>query len=253
MNHTLCILSLLAALVPVQTNAEVFFDPKAGLTSVTNQIKPQDYLTLRNIGKSIGAGKTWHVSLNSPGGDIETSLKMGRVLREHEADVNVGANAVCLSACVYLLAGAPRRSVQSHLGAKIGIHRAYAPNDQETTMQGQKRRQQHWEKHIKAFLGEVNVPESLYEEMLRISPGEIRILSPLELRKYSLSTNDPYWDDAKETEEAKEVGISRLEYMERKAKAKSICERYRQPGKEFGDLLCESNILRGFPPEKGLE
>ena len=225
----------------------------ASVTWITNKIGKQDYEDLKRISATIPATTDWHISLNSSGGDVATAINMGRFLRARNASANVGANAICASACVFVLAGATQRAVQTHLGGKVGIHRPYDPNDQETTMEGQKKQQQQLEKIIKSFLSDTNVPESLYDEMLRVPPGEIRMLSASELRKYGLNANDPYWDDARETQEAKKLGMSRKEYLERKARARTICVQYVRPGKFFDDLICEQNVIRGRPPNAGFQ
>ncbi len=57
--------------------------------------------------------------------------------------------------------------------------------------------------------------------------------------------------ESKEDQEAKEAGISRTEYLARKAKARIICPQYMRPGKLFNDLVCEANVIRGLPPTHG--
>ena len=61
-----------------------------------------------------------------------------------------------------MLAGATQRGVQTHLGAKIGIHRPFDPNDQETTMEGQKKKQQQWGNLIKEYLSQMNITEWVF-------------------------------------------------------------------------------------------
>jgi len=59
---------------------------------------------------------------NSGGGDLEAALKIGRMVREHESAVRIYESAVCLSSCVYILAG----GVVAIGEGKVGIH---APSD----------------------------------------------------------------------------------------------------------------------------
>lgn len=57
--------------------------------------------------------------------------------------------------------------------------------------------------------------------------------------------------DSTDDQEAKKEGISRTEYLARKAKARIICPQYMRQGKLFDDILCEANVIRGLPPTHG--
>lgn len=228
--------------------------PDGGFTgnTLTGAIKPSDLERLRGALKAYPTDETFALYVNTIGGDVDTALKIGKLLRDSKASVTVLPNENCFSACVLILAGAKQRTVHSlhsRGGARVGIHRPYDPNDQETTMEGQKRKQQQWEQRIKAFLNEVNVPVALYDEMIRVPPGQMRVLSVAELSKFGLNANDPYWEDAYETTEAKKLHITKEEYLRRQAFGKSYCARYRRDDRPFDDLVCEANILRGQRPD----
>lgn len=62
-----------------------------------------------------------YFKLDTPGGDVVAAMTIGRLLRKERAYVQIDPDAVCLSACVLVLAGAVEREVQG----KIGIHRPY--------------------------------------------------------------------------------------------------------------------------------
>lgn len=222
-----------------------------GTVYVTNSIRREDYEILKRIEATKDKSSIFDIELNSNGGDIEAALNIGRLFRSRSANVNVGKNSICFSACVFLLAGATQRAVQSHLGAKVAIHRPYDPADNEVTLDGQKRKQQKVEKSIRKYLSEVNIPASLYEDMLRIGPDDLKVLSKVELSRYGLNSDDPYFSDARDTQEAKKAGLSKVEYLSRKAQAKVTCPQYIRPGQMFDDLICEANIIRGLPPTSG--
>jgi len=225
----------------------------ADVTQITGRIRLSDYEALQRIAGSLPAKATWHVDLNSVGGDVSAALQIGRLLRKHNAWVNVGANSNCLSACVFLLAGGVQRSVQSHLGARVGIHRPYRTVDDAFTLDAQRTQQERLGSQIKSFLSDVNITGALYEQMLLVAPESVRVLSPSELRTLGLNLNDPNWDDARAASEARDIGITRAEYVARKARASSICPQYARPGKFFDDQICEANVLRGLPPNEGLK
>jgi hypothetical protein len=161
------------------------------------------------------------VELDSTGGNIDAALDIGRLLRQREFPAIVDRGAQCLSACVYVLAGAPRRVVNQY--GTVGIHRPYDPNDQADTPEQQKAKQTRWAASIKQFLASVNVPARLYEDSLFIPPDRMKVLSGSELQQYGLNANDPYVDEADEIREAKRLGLSRQELGRRKAEARVKC------------------------------
>ena len=66
--------------------------------------------------------KWWAVvDLDSSGGNIQAALEIGAILRERGLAALVDRGASCMSACEYVLAGAPTRIVNQR--AIIGIHR----------------------------------------------------------------------------------------------------------------------------------
>ena len=60
------------------------------------------------------------VSLNSNGGDVKESMKIGYLIREREWQTFVYPNKICMSSCVFILAAGVFR--QASLG-KVGIHK----------------------------------------------------------------------------------------------------------------------------------
>jgi len=161
------------------------------------------------------------LELDSTGGNIEAAIDIGRLLRQRELAASVDRDARCLSACVYVLAGASRRIVNQY--ATVGIHRPYDPDDRADSPEQQKAKQARWGTLITKFLGSVNVPSRLYEDSLFIPPDRMKILSAGELQQYGLNANDPYVDEADEIREAKRLGLSRQELGKRKAAARVRC------------------------------
>lgn len=235
--------------------ADIKFSPSERATgyhtsgTVVGTIKSSDFDLIRAALKVLRADDTFSLFVNTAGGDVDTALKIGKLLRDSRASVRVHASDVCLSACVLILAGAKQRQVDSQEGARVGIHRPYDPNDQETTMEGQKRKQQQWEQRIKAFLNEVNVPVALYDEMIRVPLGQMRILSVAELSRFGLNSNDPYWEDASETLAARQYGLTKAEYLRRKGISKTLCAKFKTEETPYDDIVCEANILRGLRPD----
>ena len=104
-----------------------------------------------------------------------------------------------------------------------GIHRPHAPGDNATTASAQKQQYERLEKKVKPFLQEMNIPQELYDHMIRIPPDKVKILSPDDLQRYGLNENDPYEDAATTAIVAKSLGISSEEAIRRMAKVKAEC------------------------------
>lgn len=73
------------------------------------------------------------VILNSPGGSLPESLKLGSLIREKKFDTDVGAQgdykiAICASACAYVFAGGVYRYLEAYSG-RLGIHQFSSPSD----------------------------------------------------------------------------------------------------------------------------
>ena len=128
----------------------------------------------------------------------------------------VPENAVCFSSCVFLLAGAAKRDVVG----EVGIHRPFSVQDEITTEKGQKKEYKRLEVMVKNYLKEVNIPTELYDEMIRISPDDMRILTEAELKHFGLSEDDPYIKEAEVTRLARKAGLTKKQYYEREAKMK---------------------------------
>jgi hypothetical protein len=152
-----------------------------GATWITGEIMPRDVQLLRERKRE---GLVVH--LNTGGGFVTSAIAIGRLLREMKGVARVDAGSSCLSACVFVLAGAPYRVVQT--GASIGIHRPYDPDAADTSPEHQKLKYEKLDAFVKAYLKEVNVPPALYAAMMKAP--EVRMLPPSELSWYGLDAND---------------------------------------------------------------
>ena len=149
------------------------------------------------------------VFLNSPGGNVESALRLGSLFHEAGAAVvigrpvllpgmrparrasRVGALAVvpghCASACVYSLMGARKRVVPN--GARLGVHRmsaklwALSPAGGERVFAGQREISA-----LRAYVSRVGGSQDLISLAESIPPDQIRILSAAEVRRYRLGS-----------------------------------------------------------------
>lgn len=67
------------------------------------------------------------LSLNSPGGDVYESMKIGRLLINKKVRTSVNSGNVCASACVLVFAGGVYKLFLAG-GGKLAIHRIQFAN-----------------------------------------------------------------------------------------------------------------------------
>jgi len=134
------------------------------------------------------------------------------------------------------------------LGSNIGIHRPYSLSTEKRDYDNVQREHRRIENLAKVFLAEVNVSPALFDAMMRIPPEQIRILSPSELDAYGISEEDPVQQEIRYAAEARRYGLSKTEYLRRKAAADVNCAGNYRHGATSGDfdgwVNCRDRILR---------
>jgi hypothetical protein len=183
--------------------------------------------------RSMGLGSL-DFEIDSAGGSVNAAMAIGRLFRKERATIMVPHWGSCHSACVLVLAGAVGRLV----GGKVGIHRPYLEVPQQQVAPEKVRElYQKMLLDMRAYLREMNVSEQLADAMLRIEPGQLRILSDTALSAYGLVTVDPIEQETVDLQDAQYWGISRAEYMRRRALVRLRCGITRQ-------WTCEEPIMR---------
>lgn len=191
--------------------------------------------TLEAMDRKCGAGRlTYTVVLDSSGGNVESALAMGQILRATAATAYVRNGATCGSACVFVLAGAVQRVVDGN----VAIHRPFFTDSKLVGYAERQRRYTRLRKDILKFFQAMNVPTGLLDAMLVVPPDEGHVLSEQELEKYGLSRHDPVWQEEIDIGLSKTFGISRMEFNRRSARAKKVCA-------GAGDDRCFGRVLDG--------
>lgn len=180
------------------------------------------------------------VRLNSPGGDFQAAIALGQLMRSAGAHA-IGANSdECLSSCVMLLAGATFRA---HAG-RVGIHRPYRISTAPISVEDMKKEFDSWASEATAFLTGVNVPTQLWDEMIRIPPEQVRILSEAELTSFGLKGEDPVSEEITDSNNARYYGLSKSEYLQRKSLAARVCDPILQKGNIDTWRQCDESIKK---------
>ncbi|MGA2795738.1 MAG: hypothetical protein ABSE69_19940 [Roseiarcus sp.] len=155
---------------------------------------------LRSVADSPGLRDV--VVINSPGGRVVASMRLGAALRKLGAAVIVARFAddggrdfaiagQCMSACVYALMGGVKRVVPPE--SRVGIHRM---SSQEIGGEGRSRRSDapsyasiEMVDALADYAAQMGVNPTVIRIAERIAPEEIRIVSPAELRRWRLASS----------------------------------------------------------------
>ncbi|RBI86771.1 hypothetical protein DRV85_04965 [Rhodosalinus halophilus] len=127
------------------------------------------------------------IALDSPGGSVADALAIGERLRALGVATEVGADAICMSACPYLLAAGVER--RAHPRALVGVHQHYFGENTllpafiavEDIQRGQG--------EVMGYLIAMGVEPELMRVALLTPPEDIYLLTPEELMQFRLVTD----------------------------------------------------------------
>jgi hypothetical protein len=160
------------------------------------------------------------LTLDSPGGDVDAAMAIGRIVRREHTAVFVQPQGICFSACVLVLAGGTSR----FMPGKVGIHRPYLEVPKEAVSPDRIRGLfQKMLQDLRLYFGEMNVAETLADAMFRIEPENIRVLNESALTGYGLTLADPIAQETDDLTYAQEHGLTRQELMRRKSLVEKEC------------------------------
>jgi hypothetical protein len=151
------------------------------------------------------------VSFASNGGEVDAAMELGRLLRRLGVSTHVAAGDQCMSSCVFAFMGGDRRTV----AGRIGIHRPYFSSTREVPDRRVVYRQ--LQKKLQVYIDELDFPPSLYEAVMAVPPETMSVLAPADLKRFYLEGMSPSTQDEVDAASARALGISVLEYFERKA------------------------------------
>jgi hypothetical protein len=152
-------------------------DPQASKQAViyaSGEIRSGDFDRLRAfLRKDFDAyiKSTRTVTVNSNGGDIVEAIKVGGLLRDMYAEVDIAVDGVCVSACFLLYVSA----IERNFTGRLGVHRPYfdqryfaglRPPDAE-------KKQLELTMALNTFLERNDVPRALLDKMNSTSSKEI--------------------------------------------------------------------------------
>ncbi len=169
---------------------------------VIEENTPQDFIDfVRTAADQPGARGV--VLLNSPGGRVVASMRLGAALRQMGAAVivarswNEGGRDItvagqCMSACVYAMMGGVKRIVPPE--SRVGIHRMSREEAGESSARAPHATTRTYASEdmvdaLANYAAEMGINPTVIRTAERISADEIHILSSGELRRWRLASS----------------------------------------------------------------
>jgi hypothetical protein len=125
-------------------------------------------------------------AVNSPGGNVDEALRLGRLLREREMDTLLPAGTACLSSCPYVFAGGIER-LASRDGI-LGLHQHYYDTPGYVPVYFAVEDIQRNQAETMAHLIEMGIDPGVMVHGLSTPPREIYVLVEEELLDSRLAT-----------------------------------------------------------------
>lgn len=189
------------------------------------------------------------VTLDSNGGSVSESLKMGRILRSNELHTFVQKDGGCYSSCVFIFISGVTRWVRPR---QLAIHRPHFENlDPNMPFAEVKKRLSRSNEEIVNFLVEMEVSTKLYDQMMMVDPTALRYLDLSDLDELRITTWAPSYDEKRTAELAYMYGMTSGEYRFLTNTASKICLKDESYDKRthmfmsFPSQVCHTSVILG--------
>jgi len=161
-----------------------------------------DLVKERSSARELGEGRVIAL-LDSVGGDVYAAMRIGKMLRAHNAMVWV--NGECSSACIFVLAGGVQRLM---IEGKLGLHRPYFDQAQFANLSAADAKKLYTEmtEQCRDYLAQMGIRGTLFDEMLRIPSHKVRYISRHAAEEFNLLGDDPAYAEWRRARELMKPG-----------------------------------------------
>ncbi|MEM5502113.1 hypothetical protein WNY59_10975 [Ahrensia kielensis] len=157
-----------------------------GVLQLTGTIEPETAtLFVSEIDKIGEYVKT--ISLDSPGGFLQSALTMGALIREKGYDTKIADGALCASACPLIFASGTNRTVDKK--AAFGLHQIYTAGGDPLSAAEAMSEAQSTTARITRYLEGMGVEPAVWNFALETPPSQLYYLSSDELRNFNITTD----------------------------------------------------------------
>ena len=244
---TLLAVAAVLFLLPSEIFAEIVYDSDGCAVTIRGEITQATAIELkRHLPPNKTKCEQRSLDLfrfNSPGGDIDAAIQIGRAIRDVQGTTVIPPNSECASACVVSFLGGVIRIGDG----KVGLHRPYSTRLVDTTNDAQQTYEAINAK-LAQYMKIMNIPERLLDVMNSVPPSYIRWFSGAsindarQLHELYVLGVDPAYSDELDSLQARKYGITKREYYNRKQKAEAICF---PPPRGIKPENCFDAVLRG--------
>ena len=204
--------------ISVKVSGEIRKGDASRLKSVIDRL---DSYAKRTFGGCFFPPTVW---LDSAGGDVEESLKLGQVIRIARLGTRVGYRAKCFSACIFVLAGGVQRDSSGR--NEIAIHRPYFSDIAEgRPIEEIRIARADLIKRIRHYLENMEISPALIDAMIAIPPNEMRLLEEADLQTFRSIGEDPSYEEYRVNRVAKLFSLRTADYRQLHTSAWEECEK----------------------------
>lgn len=126
------------------------------------------------------------ISLDSPGGFLESALTIGASIRESGFKTEIAEGALCASACPLMFAGGVERVIAAQ--SAFGLHQIYSSDQSQISSAQAMAGAQATTARITRYLDEMGVDSKVWTFALETPPARLYYLSDDELKDFQFIT-----------------------------------------------------------------
>ncbi len=181
------------------------------------------------------------LDISSSGGLVEDAMRAGDTIAESRWTIWVREDAICHSACMFILAAGDMRMISG----RVGIHRLIRMSSTATTRMQLNKELRTVHGRLRDYLERNGVAVALADLMMAVPNRNLRILTRQELHEYGLDGVNPAQDDLDRLQLMRRCGEDFLARRDRFLRAfDSQCK---QPDSEIDALnICGLELRRSF-------
>jgi ATP-dependent protease ClpP protease subunit len=225
----------------IKLNTLKGLDPLLIKMGLIGEIKPVHVTAFNNLIKFARRYKkrAWELRINSPGGDVQTAMTLGRLVFSNRMNVKVEAGHECLSACVLVLAGGDLRIVYG----TVGIHRPFETTVRQLSKSGSELADKYEKVEVEManFFREMAVSPQLLDLMMATPSTKMRILTGQELEDFGLGEQNVANIELERERLVRECGA---EYTKRTYQARAKTSKVCSNAETF--MACSLRISREY-------
>lgn len=213
-------------------SAEVIFSADKREILITGPIDIKTKTTIESMRDSL-IEYSPKIVLDSVGGDVDSAIEIGRLIRDLELWTIVEKNSRCYSSCALIfIAGVERFNV-----GEIGLHRPYVFMDKISTVPTSEQIRSMYRK-IQEYIQLMNVDDQFFRIMMETPPEDVKIYRHVEITTYELMINnpndswlkivpttDPAHEDIQTIRRARRHKLDTVSYRRKAAEAERYCLR----------------------------